>query len=146
MLAASAWAGYDEGIAAFERGDFASALREWRPLAERGNADAQFSLGVLYQNAQGIPLDHDEAQKWFRLSGAQGRMGGRSDRRDLYLRGYIVPQDYSEAAKWYRKAAEKGHGKAQCTLGDMYQVGHGVAQNNVNSPLTKLALDTSGLV
>ncbi len=46
VLAAPAWAGWDEGVAAYERGDYATALREWRPFAEQGNASAQFNLGV----------------------------------------------------------------------------------------------------
>ncbi len=47
-LTAPAWAGWNEGVAAYNRGDYATALREWRPLAEQGNADAQFFLGVMY--------------------------------------------------------------------------------------------------
>ncbi|MDA0653367.1 MAG: hypothetical protein O3C49_08845, partial [Proteobacteria bacterium] len=58
LLATPAGAGYDEGMAAHSRGDYAAALREWRPLAEQGNADAQYNLGYMYENAQGLPLDH----------------------------------------------------------------------------------------
>ncbi len=53
LLATPACAGYDEGMEAHKRGDFAAALREWRPLAEQGNADAQYNLGFMYENAQG---------------------------------------------------------------------------------------------
>ena len=48
MLATPAWAGFDEGLAAAKRGDYATALREWRPLAKQGDADAQYNLGVMY--------------------------------------------------------------------------------------------------
>ncbi len=66
VLAAPAWAGWDEGIAAYERGDYATALRELRPLAEQGHAPAQNILGVMYTEGQGVPQDDAEAAKLFR--------------------------------------------------------------------------------
>ena len=63
-LTAPAWAGFDEGLAAYDRGDYATALREWRPLGEQGNAAAQFFLGLIYDNGQGVPHDYAEAAKW----------------------------------------------------------------------------------
>ncbi len=64
-LTAPAWGGWDEGAAAYQRGDYATALREWRPLAEQGNADAQFFLGVMYYKGRGVPQDYVEAIIWF---------------------------------------------------------------------------------
>ncbi len=55
VLAAPAWAGFDDGMAAYDRGDYETALREFRPLAEQGNALAQHNLGVMYDNGQGVP-------------------------------------------------------------------------------------------
>jgi len=54
-LTAPAWAGLDEGVAAHRRGDYATAVREWRPLAKQGHAKAQYNLGVMYDNGQGTP-------------------------------------------------------------------------------------------
>ena len=71
-LAAPAWAGFAEGVAAFERRDYATALREFRPLAEQGHADAQFNLGLMYYKGQGVPQDHAEAMKWYRKAAEQG--------------------------------------------------------------------------
>ncbi len=65
-LTAPAWAGVDEGVAAYKRGDYATALREFRPLAERGDAKAQYGLGVMYLNGQGVPQDSAEVVKWHR--------------------------------------------------------------------------------
>ena len=59
-LTTSAWAGFDEGVAAYDRGDYATAFEEFRPLAEQGNDDAQFNLGVMYGNGQGVPQDYAE--------------------------------------------------------------------------------------
>ena len=61
---APARAGLDEGVAAYDRGDYATALREWRPLAEQGNAKAQYNLGAMYYSGLGVPQDYAEAVKW----------------------------------------------------------------------------------
>ncbi len=65
-LAAPAWAGFDEGVAAYNRGDYATALREWRPLAEQGDASAQLNLGSMYDAGVGVSQDYAEAVRWYR--------------------------------------------------------------------------------
>ncbi len=67
-LTAPAWAGWDEGMAAYQRGDYATALREWRPLAEQGNAEAQYNLGLMYDNGWGVPQDYVQAHMWYKLA------------------------------------------------------------------------------
>ena len=62
----------DDGEAAYQRGNYASALRLWRPAAERGNARAQFNLGIMYNNGNGVPKDYATAHKWFSRAAAQG--------------------------------------------------------------------------
>ena len=59
---------FEDGYAAYNIKDYATALRFWRPLGAKGDAAAQYNLGVLYANGQGVPQDHAEAAKWFRLS------------------------------------------------------------------------------
>jgi TPR repeat protein len=67
------WAGpYEDGVAAYKRGDYANALRLIRPLAEQGNAVGQLILGAMYTEGQGVKQDYVEAIKWFRLGAAQG--------------------------------------------------------------------------
>ncbi len=61
LLAPPAWAGMQEGLAADKRGDYATALREWRPLAEQGDSDAQFNLGLMYYNGQGVAQNYAKA-------------------------------------------------------------------------------------
>ena len=61
-----------KGLAAAQKGDFAAALREWRPLAEQGDSDAQCNLGVSYANGQGVTQDYKVAIKLYRLAAAQG--------------------------------------------------------------------------
>ncbi len=64
LLATPAWAGFNEGLAAYKQGDYATALREWRPLAKRGHAEAEYNLGFMYAIGEGVPLDFNEAVKW----------------------------------------------------------------------------------
>ena len=108
-LSAPAWAGFAEGVAAYERGDYATALREWRPLAEQGNALAQYNLGVMYDNGRGVPQDYAEAMKWYRKAAAQGHAWALWTLGGIYENGLAVPQDYVEAHKWYNLAAAQGN-------------------------------------
>ena len=65
-------ADYQKGLTAAQSGDFATALREWTPLAEQGNASAQFNLDIMYEKGEGVPQDYKTAVKWFRLAVKQG--------------------------------------------------------------------------
>lgn len=64
------WAGFEEGVRAYQSGDYATALRAWLPLAQQGHATAQFNLGVLYGQGHGVPQDHLQAYLWFTLAAA----------------------------------------------------------------------------
>ncbi len=128
---ARAEAGFKEGVAAYKKGDYAAAFKEFRPLAEQGNASAQYNLGVMYANGLGVPKDDREAVKWFRKSTEQGYARAQYNLGVMYDEGRGVPQDDKEAAKWYRKAAERGLARAQNNLGVMYVKGRGVPQDYV---------------
>ncbi len=77
---APAWAGLDEGVAAYKRGDYATALREWRPLAEQGNANAQLFLGLMYGNGRGVPQDYAQAHMWYDLAASRFPPGEDRDK------------------------------------------------------------------
>ena len=128
-LAAPASAGFDEGKAAYDRGDYVTALREWRPLAEQGDAKAQYNLGGMYANGQGVPQDYAEAVRWYRKAAEQGHDEAQYTLGFMYAYGWSVAQDYAEAARWYRQAAEQGYANAQHSLGVMYREGQGVPQD-----------------
>lgn len=124
---------FDAGSAAAQTGDFATALREWQPLADQGDSEAQYNLGVMYNNGQGVPQDYAEAVKWYRLAAEQGLKEAQGGLAYLYTSGQGVPQDYAEAVKWYRLAAEQGSARAQGSLGVMYYNGQGVPQDYVTA-------------
>ena len=126
-------ADFQTGLEAYERGDFATALREWRPLAEQGHAVAQNNLGAMYDNGEGVPEDDVEAVKWYRKAAEQGYALAQFGLGRMYGSGRGVPQDDAEAVRWYRKAAEQGDAAAQSRMGFMYALGEGVPQDDVQA-------------
>jgi TPR repeat protein len=120
---------FEKGVAAYDSGDFQTAIAEWLPLAEQDNAAAQYNLGLMYLEGNGVPQDRMEAIKWFRLAGDQGNEAAQYFLGLSYSWGISVPQDYAEAIKWYRLAADQGNAKAQGSLGGMYHSGNGVPQD-----------------
>ena len=81
----------------------------WRPLAERGNAAAQTSLGLLYQTGKdGAVQDYTEAVKWYRLAATQGYRPAFFHLGEMYVDGLGVPKDYVRAHMWWNLAAAAG--------------------------------------
>ena len=105
MLATPAQAGLGEGLAAAKRGDYATALREWRPLAEQGHASAQSTLGFMYSKGQGVPQDYIQAHKWYNLAAVQGDKTA-AENRDI-VANKMTPADVSKAQKLAREWWEK---------------------------------------
>ena len=122
---------WEDITAAYTRDDYATALRLLRPLAEQGNAAAQFNLGHMYANGRGVPNDDVQAVKWFRLAAEQGYADAQVILGLMYAYGRGVPKDDVQAVKWYRLAAEKGYAQAQAILGFMYANGRGVPKDYV---------------
>ena len=122
---------FNKGLKAAQSGDFATALKEWKPLAEQGNAAAQNNLGWMYYNGNGVTQDNAEALKWYRKAAEQGDADAQNNLGGMYKRGDGVTQDYAEAVKWYRKAAEQGDAWAQNNLGVSYDNGEGVLQDTI---------------
>jgi hypothetical protein len=124
---------HDDAYAAYNRGDYATAYRLWRPLAEQGDDGTQFKLGIMYATGQGVPQDYLEAAKWYRRAAAQGYAQAQNNLGTMYDNGQGVPQVYTEAVKWYRRAAEQSNAHAQYNLGYMYAAGRGVNQDYVTA-------------
>lgn len=123
---------YQKGKAAAKRGDYATALKEWRPLAEQGLTLAQHDLGILYAKGRGVKQNYRQAVKWYRKAAIAGYSNAQYLLGAMYAKGRGVTQDYAEAVKWYRKAANnRKHTFAQFSLGVMYSKGRGVKKNPV---------------
>ena len=128
-IGVSEGADLQKGITAYESGDYATALREWKPLAEQGDADAQFNLGGMYDNGWGVPENDKTAVKWYTLAAEQGHADAQYNLGQMYDKGQGVPQNLKTAAKWYRLAADQGLAEAQYNLGNCYRLAEGVPQD-----------------
>ena len=128
-LSGPALAGFEGGVAAAKRGDYTVAYREFRPLAEAGDPQAQHNLGVMYYNGRGLERNFTEAAKWFRRAAERGVAEAQSSLGYMYQKGEGVTQDYAQSTRWYRKAAEQEFAWAQHSLAAAYAAGEGVRQN-----------------
>jgi len=105
---------------AYQQKDYATAFKEFTPLAEQGQAEAQLYLGKMYMMGQGVLKDLDRATKWFKASAVQGN----SDAKFFLGSYYLLPQrDVPEGVKWTRLSAEQGNKDAQYLLGKAYMQG-----------------------
>ena len=113
MTSSIVWsADLQKGVTAAQKGDFATALREWTPLAEQGNAFAQFNLGVLYGQGMGVIQDYKTALKWYRLSAEQGNADAQFNLGVMYGKGQGVIKDYVYAYMWSNISASTGNKNA----------------------------------
>lgn len=123
-------AGLNEGLAALQKADYATALKEFQPLAARGDAEAQYRLGRMYEYGRGVMTDMPQAMTWLRKSAAQDNASAQGELGAIYASGFGgVPQDDAQAVAWFQKAAAQGNATAQYNLGLMYAKGGGVKQD-----------------
>lgn len=119
--------------AALKKGDYAGALKELRPLAQKGDAKAQSNLGLMYATGRGVPQNAVEAEKWIRKAAEQGLAEAQYNLGLINVKGQGVRQNNAEALKWFRKSSDQGYAKAQYILGVMYLQGVGVPKNLVQA-------------
>ena len=97
-----------KGFHAYAAGDYATALQEWRTLAEQGGARAQFYLGHMYYFGKGVPQHYTEAAKWYRKAAEQGDAGAQNFLGLMYSNGEGVLQDNVLAHMWYNIGSANG--------------------------------------
>lgn len=98
-------ADFRKGLSAYERRDYATALREWEPLADAGDADAQAALGEMYRQGNGVRQNYKTAAWWFRLAAEQGNTGAQVKLGNMYSSGNGVALDHKYAYMWWSIAA-----------------------------------------
>lgn len=115
------------GIEAWQRADYASAAAIWRPLAEKGDADAEFNLGQAYRLGRGVPLSLSMAKGWFQKAADAGHLDAET------TLGLLLFQngDQTEGLKWLRRAAEQGEPRALLVYGTALYNGDGVTQDHL---------------
>jgi TPR repeat protein len=101
------------GIDAHENGDYATALREWKPLAEQGDVEAQNNMGVSYSKGHGVVKDHEIAFKWYYLAAQQDYAIAQNSLAVKYVEGLGVPKNYTIAHMWWNIAASQGNANGE---------------------------------
>ena len=136
-----------DGAEAYQRRDYAMAMRLLRPLAERGNAEAQWLVGRMYNHGHGVQQSFVQAALWYRKAAEQGYDAAQGVLGLMYYAGNGVPQNYAEAMKWTLMAAKQGNGPAQSIMADFYKFGWGVPQNYILAYMWKslAARDPDGI-
>jgi len=130
-LTSPAFAGLVDGLAAYDRGDYATAYRELAPAAAGGAPAAQYAVARMYLSGEGISRDGAEGLKWLLKAATAGVGPAQYQLGACHEWGIEVAQDYSQAARWYRMAADRGVPVAQYRLGLLYINGMGVARDLV---------------
>ena len=110
-------ADFNKGLTAAQNGDFATALREWKPLAEEGNANAQFNLGLMYKKGWGVTQDDKEAVRWYTLAAEQEHAKAQYNLGVMYALGEGVIKDYVYANMWGNIASMNGNDKGETLRG-----------------------------
>ena len=109
LMSAPAYADdFQDGWDAYYQGEYKTALEKWKPLAELGDALAQYNLGQMYRQGKEVSQDYQEAFRWYRLAAEQGIAEAQYALGWMYAKGGGVKQDYKEADKWWRLATAKG--------------------------------------
>ena len=109
----SASADYQKGVNAYKSGDYATALRQFQPLAELGNVRAQTMLASMYEEGKGVPQNNKTAVQWYRLAAKQGNAAAQLNLGVRYHIGEGVKKNDINAYMWWSKAADQGHKKAK---------------------------------
>lgn len=91
---------YEDGEAAYQRGDYATALRLWRPLADRKDARAQARLGFMFQMGWGVAQDDEESVRWYRRAAEQGHADAQFNLGFHYANGRGIALNYIESVRW----------------------------------------------
>ena len=129
LLATPAQADYQKGLDAYDGGDYATALKEWKVSADQGDARSQHGLGLLFDLGRGVPVDPAQAAKWYGLAAAQNLPDAESNLALLYAEGRGVPKDMARADQLWLAAGKSGDVAAQFNLGLSYYRGEGVPKS-----------------
>lgn len=117
---------FDAGLAARDRGHYATAIRAWQPLAEEGMAEAQNNLGHMYEEGLGVTQNYQQAMAWYRRAAEQKLPQAQHNVGLLYHFGYGVRPNANEAVRWFRMAAEQNLAESEYMLGLAYYQGEGL--------------------
>jgi TPR repeat protein len=116
--------------AAFQQKDYTTAMHWYQMAASQGDAGAEYNIGWLYDNGDGVTQDYDQARQWYLKAGNQGDKDAQNNLGELYYYGHGVGVDYPTAFHWYQLAANQGEQNAEFNLGWLYANGQGVTADD----------------
>ena len=125
----AATADFHQGLIALLNRDYETAMKMFKPLADKGNAAAQVNVGNLYMKGLGVDSNYTLARHWYLKAAEQGERMAQSKLGIIYFYGLGVEKNPTEAFNWFQKAAEQGDSSAQTTLASLYASGEGVLIN-----------------
>lgn len=129
----------EDGQKALQHGDYATTLARLRPLANAGNALAQYELGRMYEAGKGVPQDYAQAANWYRSAGLQGDRSAQLSLALMYARGEGVPQDNTQGLYWLGKASEGSDPAARRGMSMLYYETRGSFDNGRPRSAAELA-------
>ena len=124
-----------KGLNAAAAQKWTEALREFKPMAEQGDANAEVNVGNLYLRGLGVEQDYTKAYDWFDKAARQGNVAGQTKLGLMHYYGLGIKEDHAAAAEWFLKAAEQGDPEAALVLGELYNRGDGVTRHPVEAYL-----------
>ncbi len=134
FLASAAWSGdFQTGLDAFNSGDYDTALAQWQPLAEAGDADGLYGLGMMYGNGFGVDMNDEKALSYYGLASEKGHADAQYKLGVMHQNGWGVPMNEEEAARLFELAAESGHMDAQIGLGQIYSADYSPLYNKAEA-------------
>lgn len=120
-----------EGFAAYQAGDFKKAYTIWLPLAEAGNAEAQFRIGRLYSLGEGFKSSGELALRWYRKAAVKGHVIAKFNIGLVYFKGEIVERNYEKSYLLFQELANNGYPSSQTVVGIMLVNGLGVLEDSI---------------
>jgi TPR repeat protein len=121
------------GLRAYQQGDYATAMKEFMPLAEAGQASAQAAVGQMYLNGEGVPQDAALAAMWLEKAAEGGNARARYQVGNMYAGGMGVPLDDMKASYYLLRAANQNMAEAQLSMAQRFYHGLGVPKDMVQS-------------
>lgn len=117
----------------FLKHNYSTAMELFQQAAAKGNAEAQYQIGFLYEYGQGVTRDLEKAMKWYRQAAENGYAEAQAEIGITYAQGRDAKQDYAEALQWLQKAADQTNPDALSWMGNMYEEGWGVPKDQMEA-------------
>jgi TPR repeat protein len=133
MLSPAAADSLDDGVQAYERGDYQAAIEAWMPLADQGDRDALFNMGQLYRMGKGLARDPVMAEYFYRQAAEKGHLAAQGNLGTLYYFGFDDSPRIAPALQWWHKAARGGDSRSQYMIGILYYNGAYVERDKVRA-------------